>query len=452
MKRLPVKIISGLFATTVVTSSICALGVDISKSLKSTDERAVNYIEKDVVSVKNAKVLTEEEKEVKVAQANVASADEAVEDAKTEVKNAQTKVETANKKEETATAKAESTKKEAEKAATNKQAAEEAATKADADLAAANKVKAQAEAALNSAKTTKERKAAEAELKAAKAKAEAAQKAQRDADAAKKAAAEAAQQAEAAAAKAEAERQAAEAKRLAAEEEQRKAQEAEAERIKQAEAARLAAEEAQRKADEAERIRQATNAAQQVENNVKNSNQSNKATTNSQAGGASSQRELSEEDWNVINEALKKEQERLAKEQEGKEPEAQEEHTVEFHFYSTIRDLKVRRTGGSANYWNDGTCGTDGSGCIWFAEFSCDMNECEGFAEPGTGLMKGTVTLGRRGDITEYVMQPPKAKPGYRFKAWEMISVNGKPITDKDGENGILLARYRAVYEKYTFQ
>ena len=109
MKKLPVKIISGLFAITVVTSGICALGVDISKSLKSTDERALNYIEKDVVSVENAKVLSEADKELKAAQTNAANADEAVEKAREDLANANVEVESANSKEQKATAKAEST-------------------------------------------------------------------------------------------------------------------------------------------------------------------------------------------------------------------------------------------------------------------------------------------------------------------------------------------------------
>ena len=124
---------------------------------------------------------------------------------------------------------------------------------------------------------------------------------------------------------------------------------------------------------------------------------------------------------------------------------APEEKTeVEFHFYSTLKDLKVRRNG-DASHWAE--CGENGVNCIWFVEFSCDINECEGFAEPGSNELSGKVLIGRRGDTTEYIMQPPKAKPGYRFKAWEIVSANGT-ITQY-GETGVLVSKYRAVYEKY---
>ena len=183
-----------------------------------------------------------------------------------------------------------------------------------------------------------------------------------------------------------------------------------------------------------------TTAAKQVEETNRKTVQSKTTTTNNEEGGAAKQRELSAEDWDVINKALQDEHDRL--EREGKLPEV-EEHNVEFHFYSTIKDLKVRRNGDDS-LWSH--CGNDGVNCIWFVEFSCDMNECEGFAEPGTNALSGKVLIGRRGDTTEYVMQPPKAKPGYKFKAWEMVSVHGE-ITQY-GETGVLVSKYRAVYEK----
>ena len=120
----------------------------------------------------------------------------------------------------------------------------------------------------------------------------------------------------------------------------------------------------------------------------------------------------------------------------------EEKHTVEFHFYSTLNPITIYRNY-DEEFWSK--CGTDGAGCIWFAEFSCDMNECEGFSEPGSNLLSGKVLIGRRGDILEYTMVAPKGKPGYRFKQWEIIS-DDKIFPDNEG---ILVNRYRAIYEKY---
>ncbi len=122
----------------------------------------------------------------------------------------------------------------------------------------------------------------------------------------------------------------------------------------------------------------------------------------------------------------------------------EEKHTVEFHFFNTSNSITVRRHG-DEDYWSK--CGKNGQGCIWFVEFSCNMNECVGFSEPGSGALKDNVLIGRRGDILEYTMDAPKGKPGYRFKQWEVISAN-KNITD-NGYDGVLISKYIAIYEKY---
>ena len=126
------------------------------------------------------------------------------------------------------------------------------------------------------------------------------------------------------------------------------------------------------------------------------------------------------------------------KEKYGKEPE-EKESTLEFHFYSTLKTITVRRT---SEYDNLAICGKDGSGCVWLIDFSCDMNKCVGFNEPGSGLLKGDVRIGRRGDISSYTMTAPDAKPGYKFKQWEIISAR------KNQTNGVLIGKYIAIYEK----
>ena len=129
----------------------------------------------------------------------------------------------------------------------------------------------------------------------------------------------------------------------------------------------------------------------------------------------------------------------------GKYPE-EEKSSVEFHFYSTMKTITIHRNESKTNenYWSG--CGVDGRGCIWFADFSCDMNACEGFVEPGSGSLKNSIRIGRRGDILEYTMEAPKAKPGYKFKQWEIISAN-KNITNTETP-GILISKYIAIYEK----
>ena len=371
MKKIPTNLLGKFLAISVAATSICALGVNYYKTLESSDNKTLNYVEKDAVSSQKTKELAEVLNENEVAQTTVTTSNEA-------------KVENAVK--------------EVEKATLNQKAAEEEVTKADTLLKNAEKVKEEALAEVEAAKTPEAKKAAQAKVETADAEVQKATQTQKEA-VAKKQAADAAV---------------------------KEAQEV-VEQVKQ----------------EEETVNNQVNetSKNQTKNRVKKAEQPSKTTTNDEVGGAAKQRELSSADWDKINEALKAEQERLAKEGNQKEPE---EHNVEFHFYTTLRDLKVRRNG-DASYWAE--CGVNGVNCIWFVEFSCDMNECEGFAEPGSDKLSGKVLIGRRGDTMEYVMQPPKAKPGYRFKAWEIVSAKG--TVTKYGETGVLVSKYRAVYEKY---
>ncbi len=392
MKKIPVKLLSGILATSVVTASICAIGADISKSLKSNDKDTLNYIEKDVVSLKNAKALTEAQNEAKLTQNKVDVINKAVDEAQKEVESAEEKVEATKALEEEveatkaleeeAGAKVESTRKEVEKTTANQKAAEEELTKADDLLKNAKKAQEAAEAEVKSAKTAEAKKVAEEKVKAAKEEVANATQVQKEANT----------------------------KKQAAEEE-----------------------------------------AKQAEENIRNTQQSNNAITSNESKANESSTEQKSGGF-LTDEILKKAAEGEKRDRENYEKALKEkgltppsnEHTVEFHFYSTLRDLKVRRNG-DADYW--ATCGEDGVNCIWFAEFTCDMNECEGFAEPGSNELSGHVLLGRRGDTKEYIMQPPKAKPGYRFKAWEIVSAHG--TVTQYGETGVLVSSYRAVYEKY---
>ena len=181
------------------------------------------------------------------------------------------------------------------------------------------------------------------------------------------------------------------------------------------------------------------------ENSAVESEKSNETNTEEE----SNSRTFTEEQLKYMLEQAKKGEkidqdnyEKALEEKGLKVPE--EKHTVEFHFYSTLNPITVYRNY-DEEFWSK--CGKDGAGCIWFAEFSCDMNECEGFSEPGSNLLSGKVLIGRRGDILKYTMVAPKGKPGYRFKQWEIISDN-KVVSDNEYE-GILVNRYRAIYEKY---
>ncbi len=264
-------------------------------------------------------------------------------------------------------------------------------------------------------------------------------------------------EAEVNAAKSEEERKVAEAKVKAMEEEIKKAEEErelanakvkEAEkRVKEAEETRKTAEEVVKQAEEAKKTTE-TEIEKKATNVNKNTNNETKKSTETKAEEESS-RSLTEEQLKYMLEQAKKgekiDQENYEKALEEKGLKVPEEkHTVEFHFFNTKNPITVHRYG-DEDYWSK--CGKDGAGCIWFVEFSCDMNECVGFSDSGSDTLKEKVLIGRRGDVLEYTMEAPKGKPGYRFKQWEIISAN-KTVTNNEYE-GVLVSRYRAIYEKY---
>ncbi len=402
MKTLPVRLLGSLLVASIATSSMYALSTHTNKSLSAANEKS-NYIEKDVVG---AEVLAKDN---------------------TESKTTQEQVEIANKAVEEAQAKVESTKKELEETTSAQKAAEVEATKADNLVKDAEKAKEAAEAEVLSAKTEEDKKAAQEKVEAAQAEVERATQVQKEAAAKKQAAEEAVKKAQEEALKAEAEK----------------------------EAARKAQEEAARKAAEEERLASQATALEENQTTTEKTKSANNSSNSTATSSETKAEENSTEKKSggvLTDEILKKAAEGEKRDRENYEKALKEkglnppsdEHTVEFHFYSTLRDLKVRRNG-DAEYWDK--CGKDGVNCIWFVEFSCDMNECEGFAEPGSNELSGHVLLGRRGDTKEYVMQPPKAKPGYRFKAWEIVSARG--TVTQYGETGVLVSSYRAIYEKY---
>ena len=65
----------------------------------------------------------------------------------------------------------------------------------------------------------------------------------------------------------------------------------------------------------------------------------------------------------------------------------------------------------------------DKAGIIWWAEFSCDMDKCEGFKEHDSDNLSDKVIEGRRGDIRSITMEAPKAKEGYKFVGWKKYEV-----------------------------
>lgn len=75
---------------------------------------------------------------------------------------------------------------------------------------------------------------------------------------------------------------------------------------------------------------------------------------------------------------------------------------------------------------------------IWWAQFSCDTDKCEGFKKQGTDELTDIVVEGRRGDAS-MTMEAPKAKEGYTFVGWE------KSIVDYCG---MKIQGYEAIYEE----
>lgn len=350
-------------------------------------------------------------------------------DTENEVKKAGAVVEQAEKEVQEAEVKLNAANEELKKAEATKNEATEAAKKADNAVQEANVAKEQAEKALRAAKTEEEKKVAQAKLDAAKAEQKRAEEAKKEADAKLKAAEEARLKAEEEARKAAKTKKEAEAKKQAAEEAKKKA-EAEA-------AKKKAEEEAKAKAEITKKGTKTTT----TENQNKNATVTNSETSES--------RSLTDEQLKKMLELAAKGEEKDREQYEkaytekyGHAPE--EKHEVEFHFYSTLNPLTVRLYDHD-NYYTPSKCGETGSGCIWFAEFSCDLNQCVGFLDTHTNELKDNVIYAKRASIKEYTMKAPEARYGYKFKQWEIIS-DRKNIT-VNGQTGIAY-KYIAIYEK----
>ncbi len=75
---------------------------------------------------------------------------------------------------------------------------------------------------------------------------------------------------------------------------------------------------------------------------------------------------------------------------------------------------------------------------IWWAQFSCNMNQCEGFNNRETNKKSGTIVEGRRGDVS-IKMEAPKAKDGYKFVRWETYTADYANMK---------IQGFEAIYEK----
>ena len=165
----------------------------------------------------------------------------------------------------------------------------------------------------------------------------------------------------------------------------------------------------------------------------------NKTQSTTKNDTTTKQNEESEEqgpkyDLNDYPELLDKINEETKKQEKEIEEEAKKK-TVEFHFYSTNRNLTIHCTG---DYCGD-------SGHIWFVEVECDLNKCEGFTN-SSGNKVSTLLVGRRADITEFNVTPPAAKYGYKFVGWELIS--SRRLVENEQGKGYLSGKYIATYEK----
>ena len=401
--------IKGILLGSGTVAAVCAgaIAVNVHNSFKANDEAKINLVESGAIETKAPNVLEEAENEVNESKADLEEANKEVEKATEEAANAQKEVADA----------------------------EEAITKA-------KEAKELAEAEVRNA-TTKEAKAA------AEAKVKAAEDAVTKAEATKKDATVKAQNAEKAITEAQNNKNAAE------------------QRVQKAEENKKAIEEEIRKTQETEENtsepkQQTTTEVAKKETTTKAVNSQNNKTTASQNNTSTSTttttttKDNTNESRLLTDEQLKKMLDAAAKGEEldrqkyeeeyekvhGHAPE-EEKHEVEFHFYSNLNPLKVRLYD-HVNYYTTSRCGATGSGCIWFAEFACDLNECVGFPDDVTGELKDDVIYSRRADIKEYTMQAPEARYGYKFKQWELISERKNTIYGQTG----LAYKYVAVYEK----
>ncbi len=388
MKMLSYGAIKGIFISVgtmaVVTTSVIA--INANNSFKANDEK-INLAQNEIVEAKNPSVLAEIENEVKESK---------------------TQLEEANK--------------ELEKAETEKENAKKEVIDAEDAVAKAMDIKKLAENEVQNAKTDEERNAALEKVKAAN---ETLTKAEET----KKSANEKVQNAE---------------KAIETAKDNKKVAE---ERVQEAEVQnKNAVNEVQQNVQTEAKEEAKTENSTTTNNNNNNKAQNNNATVTNPSTNES--KSLTDEQLKKMLDAAaagekldREEYERAYTEKYGHAPE-EEKHEVEFHFYSSLNPLTVRLYDHS-NYYTTSKCGQTGSGCIWFAEFSCDLNQCVGFADTD-GTLKADVVYAKRASIKEYTMKAPDARPGYRFKQWELISERKNTLYGKTG----LAYKYIAVYEK----
>ncbi len=427
---LSISAIKGIVLGSGTVAAICAgvVAVNVHNSFKANDEGNVNFVANEAIESKAPNVLEEAENEVNESKAELEAANKEVEKAAEEAANAQKEVADA----EEAITKAKEAKRLAE-------AEVKKATTKEAKAAAEAKVKA-AEDAVTKAEATK---------KDATVKAQNAEKAITEAQNNKNAAEERVQKAED--------------NKKAIEEEIRKTQENKenTSEPKQQTTTEVAKKETTTKAINSQNNKttvsqnntstSTTSTSTTKENNQNNVNQNNNNNNNTTVTNPNTNenRSLTDEQLKKMLEAAAKGEE-LDREQYKKDYEAkyghapkEEKQEVEFHFYSNLNPLTVRLYD-HENYYTTSRCGATGSGCIWFAEFACDLNECVGFPDDNTGELKDDVIYSRRADIKEYTIQAPEARYGYKFKQWELISEQKNTIY---GQTGIAY-KYVAVYEK----
>ena len=78
---------------------------------------------------------------------------------------------------------------------------------------------------------------------------------------------------------------------------------------------------------------------------------------------------------------------------------------------------------------------------IWWVEFSCDSDKCEGFDNHLGKGKTNTLLEGRRASVKTIEMKAPKAKDGYHFVGWEKG-------TTTIGNSGVTVQSYKAIYEE----
>ena len=238
------------------------------------------------------------------------------------------------------------------------------------------------------------------------------------------------EEAEAKAKKAEEDAKIAEQKRKDAEAEQAK-KAAEAERI------RKEAEEAEKTRKEAEEAaKEATETKVESEPLTSSNKSANNTTTANNASESKKEEEQgSKFDLNNYPELLEQINEKTKKQEKEIKEEAAKKK-VEFHFYSTNKNLTI--------HCREDFCGD--SGHIWFVELECDSDKCEGFTD-SNGKQVSTMLVGRRANITEITVTAPAAKPGYKFVGWELIS-SRRLVENGLGDKGYLTGKYIATYKK----